>query len=122
MVTLPGCGGASTTSAALGATALWITPPVANQWWDGSARFSGYHGYWAEHFAEVDPHLGTLDDYRDLSDALHRAGLYLVQDIVVNHTGNFFRHGAGWQARDPGRQLAGQCRCKAVAPAPPAAV
>ena len=74
----------------LGATTVWITPPVANQWWDGSRQFGGYHGYWAEHFKKVDAHYGTLDDYRRLSDALHRRGMYLVQDVVVNHTGNFF--------------------------------
>lgn len=74
----------------LGATALWITPPVANQWLSPDGSYSGYHGYWAQHFKQVDPHLGTLADYQRLSDALHRQGLYLVQDIVVNHTGNFF--------------------------------
>lgn len=88
----------------LGATALWITPPVANQWWDGQAQFSGYHGYWAEHFKEVDRHLGTLDDYRELSRQLHRRGMYLVQDVVLNHTGHFFRITAqnGAAPRQPG--------------------
>ena len=83
---------------ALGATTLWITPPVANQWLNESANYSGYHGYWAEHFMKMDPHFGTLQDYRRLSDALHRRGMYLVQDIVVNHTGDFFYYG---QANDP---------------------
>ena len=85
----------------LGATALWITPPVANLWWDPHARYGGYHGYWARHFAQVDEHLGTLADYRQLSHTLHEAGMYLVQDIVVNHTGNFFSHGPGWRADRP---------------------
>ena len=74
----------------LGATALWITPPVANQWLNAQGSYSGYHGYWTEHFMKVDRHLGTLQDYRLLSDALHRRGMYLVQDIVVNHVGDFF--------------------------------
>jgi glycosidase len=87
----------------LGATAVWITPPVANRWWDPQSRFSGYHGYWAEHFMKLDKHLGTLDDYKRLSDALHRRGMYLVQDIVVNHTGNFFSYAGGWEATDPAR-------------------
>ena len=43
----------------LGATAVWITPPVANQWWNPVANYAGYHGYWAENFRQVDPHLGT---------------------------------------------------------------
>ena len=86
----------------LGVTGLWITPPVANQWWDASVNYGGYHGYWAENFLQVDKHLGTLDDYRRLSDALHRRGMVLVQDIVLNHTGNFFRYAPGqWSATDP---------------------
>ena len=85
----------------LGATALWITPPVANQWVEPSGQYTGYHGYWTEHFKRVDRHLGTLGDYRRLSDALHRRGMYLVQDVVVNHTGNFFTYRDRWKAGDP---------------------
>jgi glycosidase len=86
--------------AGLGTTGLWITPPVANQWWDGEARFSGYHGYWARDFKAVDAHYGTLADYKALAGGLHARGMTLVQDIVVNHTGNFYAHD-GWQADDP---------------------
>ncbi len=86
---------------ALGATALWITPPVAHRWWDPAARYGGYHGYWAEHFAEVDRHFGTLADYQALSRALHGRGMYLVQDIVVNHTGNYFSYRNAWNSDDP---------------------
>ncbi len=85
----------------LGATGLWITPPVANQWWDAKARYSGYHGYWAENFMQVDKHLGTLDNYKALSHALHERGMVLVQDIVLNHTGNFFGYPGAWSARNP---------------------
>lgn len=84
----------------LGATALWITPPVANQWLNAQGSYSGYHGYWAEHFMKVDRHFGTLQDYKLLSDALHRRGMYLLQDIVVNHVGDYFYMDPqrGWQA------------------------
>ena len=101
----------------LGATALWITPPVANQWWDDSVKFSGFHGYWAENFLQVDKHLGTLDDYRALSDALHRRGMSLVQDIVLNHTGNFFSYGADRSPRDPAIGWAANAGARPV-PAP----
>ncbi|MBA4176991.1 MAG: hypothetical protein C0505_10600 [Leptothrix sp. (in: Bacteria)] len=87
----------------LGATGLWITPPVANQWVSPGGSDTGYHGYWAQHFKQVDPHLGSLADYRRLSDALHRRGMRLVQDIVVNHTGNYFGYGPDWTADDPAR-------------------
>ena len=73
----------------LGATTLWITPPVAQQWLNPSGDYTGYHGYWAENMLQVDKHLGTLADYRALSHGLHSRGMYLVQDIVVNHMGNF---------------------------------
>ncbi len=85
----------------LGATAVWITPPVASQWWNRRVRYGGYHGYWAEDFSAVDAHFGTLDDYRALSHALHSAGMYLVQDIVTNHTADYFDYGDGWRADDP---------------------
>ena len=34
----------------LGATAIWTTPHVANQWWDPIVQYWGYHGYWARDF------------------------------------------------------------------------
>jgi glycosidase len=87
----------------LGATAVWLTPPVKNQWYDPQLGYYGYHGYWAQHFKQVDEHLGTLADYRRLSRELHRRGMVLVQDIVVNHVGNYFDYTAAWDAADPAR-------------------
>ncbi len=85
----------------LGATAVWITPPVANQWWNPRVRYGGYHGYWASDFTAVDPHLGNLDDYRALSRALHGRGMYLVQDVVLNHVGDWFSYPRGWTPGKP---------------------
>jgi len=85
----------------LGATAVWITPPVAHQWWDDAVRYGGYHGYWGTDFTAIDPHFGSLADYQQLSRALHAAGMYLVQDIVVNHVGNYIRYPQAWDANDP---------------------
>ena len=63
---------------------------------------AGYHGYWAEDFGKVDPHLGTLADYQALSRQLHARGMVLVQDIVVNHTGDYFWYRPeAWQPSDP---------------------
>ncbi|MCF1438394.1 MAG: hypothetical protein LPD71_06495, partial [Shewanella sp.] len=84
----------------LGATALWLTPPVANQWWYPKGQYGGYHGYWATDFKSIDPHFGTLEDYKALSDGLHRRGMYLIQDIVVNHTGNFFGYEGVYDSAD----------------------
>ena len=84
----------------LGVTGVWITPPVANQWWDGEANFSGYHGYWAADFSAVDAHYGTEADYAALGAALDARGMTLVQDIVVNHVGNFFTFD-DWREGEP---------------------
>ena len=99
----------------LGATALWITPPVANQWLNPGGTYSGYHGYWAENFMRVDRHLGTLADYQALSRSLHAAGMFLVQDIVVNHTGDYFFYRGGWDAADPTRFYVPQTNSPPVA-------
>lgn len=76
----------------LGVTAVWITPPLYNQWWSTPYQAAGWHGYWPVHFQEVDPHYGTLDDYKRLSHELHCRGMYLVQDTIANHVGNFYAY------------------------------
>ncbi|HVP60359.1 MAG TPA: alpha-amylase family glycosyl hydrolase [Myxococcaceae bacterium] len=88
----------------LGATAVWITPPVANMWWDPLQQSGGYHGYWARHLKKVDEHLGTLDTYKALSDALHQRGMYLIQDVVPNHMGNFFTY-SSYDPADPSKNV-----------------
>jgi glycosidase len=89
----------------LGATAVWLTPPVANQWWSEKAQYAGYHGYWATDFANIDAHYGTLADYQALSRDLHGRGMYLIQDIVVNHTGNFFGYDGPYDASDTAKNF-----------------
>ena len=71
----------------LGVTGVWITPPVANQWRNPQQTGTGNHGYWASRLDQVDKHLGDLGDYKILSATLHSKGMYLIQDVVVNHFG-----------------------------------
>ncbi len=86
--------------AGLGATAVWLTPPVLNASWNRDSSFTGYHGYWARDFRTPDPRFGTWAEWRHLADALHDRGMGLIQDVVVNHTGDFFSvEGEG--AHDP---------------------
>lgn len=66
----------------LGVTAVWLTPIVSN----GAMRES-YHGYAATDLYAVDPHFGTVADYQQLSEKLHRQGIKLVFDSVPNHIG-----------------------------------
>lgn len=87
--------------AGLGATAVWMTPPVANQWWDPVQNYGGYHGYWARDMQKIDEHFGDLATYRALAEDLHKRGMYLIQDIVVNHVGNFFTYSGNYDPAKP---------------------
>ncbi|MEL7449021.1 MAG: alpha-amylase family glycosyl hydrolase [Pseudomonadota bacterium] len=89
----------------LGATAVWTTPQVANQWWSNAENYGGYHGYWATDFSDVDAHNGTMDTWKQLSDNLHRRGMYLVQDIVVNHTGIFYNYDGEYDPEDTSKNF-----------------
>jgi glycosidase len=70
----------------LGVTALWIGPI-----WRQRADMETYHGYAIQHFLDVDPRFGTRQDLRALVDAAHEQGIYVVLDVIYNHTGeNWF--------------------------------
>jgi glycosidase len=84
----------------LGPTGIWITPPVANQWRNPQHTGTGNHGYWASSFIEVDKHYGTLEDYKQLSASLHKNGMYLVQDVVCNHLGDFHTYAGPYNPDD----------------------
>jgi glycosidase len=68
----------------LGVTTIWTTPL-----YDNSANQSNqtYHGYSATDMYAVDPHFGTIEDYRKLVDEAHARGLKVVLDTVPNHVG-----------------------------------
>lgn len=90
----------------LGATAIWITPPVANRWWNEQAQFGGYHGYWARDFKALDAHFGMVAEYKRLADAMHARDMRLVQDVVVNHVADYHGWDANWTPSDPARGFA----------------
>lgn len=85
----------------IGATTLWTTPPVANQWWNEAQNYGGFHGYWPIEHRKIDQHFGDLDTYKNLSHELHSRGMYLIKDIVINHTGNFFDYDNEYDPNDP---------------------
>jgi glycosidase len=70
----------------LGFTAIWLTPVVKNQVYQGSS--AGYHGYWGLDFTHVDPHLGSDADFGAFVGCAHSLGLKVYLDVVVNHTGD----------------------------------
>jgi alpha-glucosidase len=66
--------------ASLGIDAVWLSPFYPSALADG--------GYDVDDYRDVDPKLGTLDDFDEMIGALHAAGLKLIVDIVPNHTSN----------------------------------
>jgi alpha-amylase len=68
---------------ALGVTAIWISPVVAN-------TGGGYHGYWTLAFDQPNPAFGDLATLRALVDAAHDRGIKVIVDVVINHVGHVF--------------------------------
>lgn len=68
----------------LGATAVWISPVLKNRTEDEY----GYHAYGVQDFLEIDPRFGTKEDFKKLVKEAHKEGLYVILDIIINHTGN----------------------------------
>ena len=66
----------------LGVTALWSTPLCE----DNDSTYS-YHGYAQSDVYRVDPRYGTNEEYKRLSDELHRRKMKLIMDYVTNHWG-----------------------------------
>ncbi|GAA1075364.1 glycoside hydrolase family 13 protein [Tsukamurella spumae] len=62
----------------LGIDAVWLSPFYPSELADG--------GYDVADYRDVDPRLGTLDDFDTMAAALHDAGIKLIVDIVPNHT------------------------------------
>ncbi|MFC4427092.1 alpha-amylase family glycosyl hydrolase [Deinococcus navajonensis] len=90
----------------MGFTALWVSPVVLQvpaiagpaSGPNAGQLFAGAHGYWAEDFFKVDPHLGTMEEYKALVQTAHRNNLKIIQDVVVNHAG----YGATLTRTNPG--------------------
>jgi glycosidase len=77
----------------LGAGAIWLSPVLKNVPFEEGT----YHGYGIHHFLRADPRFALNpavadDELRSLVDAAHLHGLYVILDIVLNHTGNVFAY------------------------------
>ena len=62
----------------LGVDAVWLSPFYPSELADG--------GYDVADYRDVDPRLGTLDDFDDMVAALHARGIKVIVDIVPNHS------------------------------------
>lgn len=78
----------------LGMTAIWLTPIFENNPVQGpeGKESSGYHGYWITDFTNVDPHIGTRDDFKAFVDAAHARGMKVYMDIITNHTADIINY------------------------------
>lgn len=66
----------------LGATALWLTPVN-----EDNEKQTSYHGYAQTDLYQIDGRYGTNEEYLELSRALQKRGMMLIQDYVTNHWG-----------------------------------
>jgi glycosidase len=77
----------------MGMGAIWLSPVLKNLPWDEGS----YHGYAIHDFLRAEPKFAldpakADDELRALVDAAHREGLYVIMDIVLNHTGDVFTY------------------------------
>ncbi|MHC3995375.1 glycoside hydrolase family 13 protein [Thiomicrolovo sp. ZZH C-3] len=62
----------------LGVDALWLSPHYPSPQIDA--------GYDISDFTAVEPAYGTMEDFDRLLEAVHRRGMKLILDLVLNHT------------------------------------
>ncbi len=68
----------------LGANAIWLSPVFKNR----QENRDSYHGYGIQDFLEIDPRFGTKEDLIKLVSEAHARGLYVILDIILNHSGD----------------------------------
>lgn len=76
----------------LGINTIWISPIVENIKYDvgydnPNEPYYGYHGYWASNFGKLNPHFGTINDFKELIDEAADRNIKIMVDVVLNHTG-----------------------------------
>lgn len=73
----------------MGVSAVWISPLFKQVSFQET-----YHGYGLQNFVDVDPHYGSREDLRELVETAHKHGIYVILDIILNHSGNVFGYDA----------------------------
>ncbi|SDH56987.1 alpha-amylase family glycosyl hydrolase [Nitrosomonas sp. Nm132] len=82
----------------LGVSAIWISPVFKQMPKD---EYS-YHGYAIQNFLDIDPRFGCRQDLQDLVDTAHAQGIYVILDIIFNHSGDVFAYDADRYVTDDG--------------------
>jgi glycosidase len=76
----------------LGCTAIWLSPIFRNR-----KEINTYHGYAIQNFLDVDPRFGTIKDLQKLVQTAHKKGMYVILDVVINHTGDNWAYPGGYR-------------------------
>ena len=61
----------------LGANCIWLMPVTQSP---------SYHGYDVTDYLKVNSDYGTNDDFKRLIQEAHKRGIYIITDLVLNHT------------------------------------
>jgi glycosidase len=69
----------------MGVKAIWMSGVQMNDQ-GKDLNYTPYHMYHPTDFFRTDPTSGTFQELKDLIDACHARGIYVVLDVVVNHT------------------------------------
>lgn len=62
----------------LGINAVWLSPVYASP--------NDDNGYDISDYRNIMPEFGTMEDWKEMIDEMHKRGIRLVMDLVVNHT------------------------------------
>lgn len=60
----------------LGVNTIWISPFY---------KTNAYHGYHITDFYKVEPHFGTIQDIKKLTEVVHKHDMKIIADFVPNH-------------------------------------
>ena len=66
----------------LGVGAVWVSPPLKQRAIDEHS----YHGYAIQDFLQIDPRLGTADDFAEFVRQAHARDMRVIMDVVIDHT------------------------------------
>ncbi|HTF66366.1 MAG TPA: alpha-amylase family glycosyl hydrolase, partial [Edaphobacter sp.] len=62
----------------LGVTCIWLLPFFPSPLRDDGYDIASYN--------DVNPHYGTLDDFKSFLNAAHQRGMQVMIELVINHT------------------------------------
>ena len=71
----------------LGISAIWISPVFKQV-----PFLESYHGYGIQDFLDIEPRFGTTQDLIDVVQVAHENEIYVILDIILNHSGDVFAY------------------------------